>query len=79
MHQNQEYINIYSGTEIQVIMLRGLLENSNIQGIIQNNFQAGVAAGFGGGSLNTVRLKINAKDLKKARPIVEQFISNQGK
>ena len=78
MHQNQEYINIYSGTEIQVIMLRGLLENSNIRGIIQNNFHAGATAGFGGGSLSTVRLKINAEDLEKARPIVEQFIANQG-
>ena len=77
MSNTQNFINVYSGTEIQVIMVRGLLENINIEALIQNDFQSGITAGFGGGTFSTVRLNIKESDLEKARPIIEEFISNK--
>jgi hypothetical protein len=76
MSDTQKFINVYSGTEVQVIILKGLLENINIEGIIQNDFRSGVLAGFGSGTASTVRLKIHESDLEKARPIIEEFVSN---
>ena len=72
-----EFINVYSGSEVRVIMLKGLLEEAGIEGIVQNEFQSGITAGFGGGTISTVRLKVHEDDLEKAKPVVEDFIKNQ--
>lgn len=77
MSYNQKFINVYSGNEIQVILLKSLLEEINIEGIVQNDFQSGIAAGFGSGTTSTIRLKIHESDIEKARPIIEEFISNK--
>ncbi|OAB77726.1 putative signal transducing protein [Cochleicola gelatinilyticus] len=74
---NKKFVDVYSGSEVQVILLKGLLENIDIEGIIQNDFQSGITAGFGGGTVNTVRLKLHESDLKKAQPVIEKFIKNQ--
>jgi len=76
MKDTQKYTIVYSGTEVQVIILKGLLGNINIEGIIQNDFRSGIAAGFGSGTVSTVRLKIHESDLEKALPIIEEFVSN---
>ena len=77
MTDSLQFITVYSGTEVEVILLKGLLENDNIEVIIQNDFQSGIMAGFGGGTPNTIRLKIHESNLERARPIIEEFISNQ--
>jgi hypothetical protein len=77
MSDNSEFVDIYSGSEVRVILLKGLLENNEIDFVIQNDYQSGITAGFGGGTINTVRLKVHESDLEKARPIVEEFIKNQ--
>ena len=66
-----------SGSEVRVILLKGLLEDSGIQGIVQNEYQSGISAGFAGGTVNTIRLKVHASDLEKAKPVVDDFIQNQ--
>ena len=48
-------------------MLKGLLESLDIAGIIQNDYQSGIIAGFGGGTISTVRLKIHETDLEKPK------------
>ncbi|WP_435577930.1 DUF2007 domain-containing protein [Gilvibacter sp.] len=73
----QEFETIYSGTEVRVILLKGLLEQAGIDAMVQNDYQAGITAGFGGGTPNTVRLKVHQDDLDKAKAIVEDFINNQ--
>ena len=75
MGDAKKYINVYSGTQVQVIILKGLLEESNIHGIIQNDFQSGIAAGFGSGTFSTIRLKIDESDIEKAGPIIKEFLS----
>ncbi len=77
MSDKSEFVDIYSGSEVRVILLKGLLENNEIDFVLQNDYQSGITAGFGGGTINTVRLKVHESDLEKARPIVEEFIKNQ--
>ena len=78
MSDTQKFLNVFSGTEVQVIILKGLLESSNIHGIIQNDFQSGIVAGFGSGTVSTVRLLIHESDLEKTKPIIQEFFSNEG-
>ncbi|MBT8275687.1 MAG: DUF2007 domain-containing protein [Bacteroidia bacterium] len=77
MSDKSEFVDIYSGSEVRVILLKGLLEKSEIDVVVQNDYQSGITAGFGGGTINTVRLKVHESDLEKTKPIVEDFIKNQ--
>ena len=74
---DQEFEQIYSGTEVRVILLKGLLQEAGIDSIVQNEYQSGITAGFGGGTPNTVRLKVHNNDVEKAKPVVQDFIDNQ--
>lgn len=77
MEEQQDFTTIYSGSEVRVILLKGLLEKAGIDPVVQNDYQAGITAGFGGGTINTIRLKVHPEDLEKAKPIVDDFIANQ--
>jgi 3-oxoacyl-(acyl-carrier-protein) synthase len=75
---NQDgYVRVYSGSEVRVILLKGLLEDAGISSIVQNEYQSGITAGFAGGTVNTIRLKVHASDLEKAQPVVDDFVRNQ--
>ena len=71
------YVRVYSGSEVRVILLKGLLEDQGIGAIVQNEYQSGISAGFAGGTVNTIRLKVHTSDLEKAQPIVDDFVQNQ--
>lgn len=73
----QEYVRVYSGSEVRVILLKGLLEDIGVDSIVQNEYQSGISAGFAGGTVNTIRLKVHASDMEKAKPVVDDFIQNQ--
>ena len=76
MVNNTQFITVFSGSEVEVLMLKGLLEGLNIEGIIQNDYQSGIIAGFGGGTISTVRLKIHETDLEKAQSVITDFTSS---
>ncbi len=77
MANHTEFVTVFSGSEIEVLMLKGLLEGLDIEGIIQNDYQSGIIAGFGGGTISTVRLKIHESDLEKAQSIITDFTINR--
>ena len=76
MHNSPQFITVFSGSEVEVLMLKGLLEGLNIEGIIQNDYQSGIIAGFGGGTISTVRLKIHETDLEKAQSVITDFTNS---
>lgn len=76
MVNNTQFITVFSGSEVEVLMLKGLLEGLNIEGIIQNDYQSGIIAGFGGGTISTVRLKIHETDLEKAQTVITDFTNS---
>ena len=77
MANHTEFVTVFSGSEIEGLMLKGLLEGLDIEGIIQNDYQSGIIAGFGGGTISTVRLKIHESDLEKAQSIITDFTINR--
>lgn len=79
MEENDNLIRVYTGTEVTVNLLRAELEANEIPGIVQNNFSSGLTAGFSAGALSEVQLYIQELDLKRAEPIIIEFLKiNQG-
>lgn len=77
MTNHTQFITVFSGSEVEVLMLKGLLEGLNIDAIIQNDYQSGIIAGFGGGTISTVRLKIHESEMEKAQTIITDFKNNR--
>lgn len=74
MKDKNKLIRVYTGTELTVNLLKEELEKFGISGIIQNDFNSGVSAGFSGGVSSAIDLFIQEFDLKKAEPIITEFI-----
>lgn len=79
MEKDSQFIDFYSGTEIAIIGLKRQLEAIGVFGIIQNDFNSGISAGFFGGTADTIRFKIRASDIEKAKPILDEFLSAMNK
>ncbi len=75
MEKEEQFIDFYTGSEIMIMGLRKRLEAVGVFGMMQNDFNSGNLAGFVGGSPNTVRFKIRAKDVEKAQPILEEYLN----
>jgi hypothetical protein len=73
-----QYIDFFSGTEVRMILLKGLLEEEGIPTIMLNDFNSGNIGGFLGGTPSTVRLRVRNTDFEKARSILEKFETADG-
>lgn len=71
MSRSNDYIDFYSGTEVEVLRIKDLLDSKEIPSIIQNDFQSGNMAGFIGGTPSTVRLKVQESDYDRAASLVK--------
>ncbi|MBT3209923.1 MAG: hypothetical protein HN704_13585 [Bacteroidetes bacterium] len=79
MKEKNNLIRVYTGTEVIVNLLKDELEKMGIPGIIQNDFNSGITAGFSAGTSSAVDLFIQEIELKKAQPIISGFIQvNKG-
>ena len=74
MKDKNKMIRVYSGTLLTVNLLKDELEQIGISGLIQNDFNSGIVAGFSVGSPSSIDLFIQEFDLKKAEPIINDFI-----
>lgn len=78
MKENDNIIRVYTGTELTVNRLKDELEKVGISGIIQNDFESGTSAGIGGNPF-AIDLFIQESDLKKAKPVLVDFLKiNKG-
>ena len=76
MKENHEYIDLYSGTEVSVILLNSLLKEAGIHGMIQNDLESGRLAGFAAGTPSTIRVKVLKSDTDKAFSVLKDFLQN---
>ena len=74
MKERNKLIRVYTGTEITVILLKGILEEIGINSMIKNDYKSGIEIGFVGGVQSAVDLYIQQSDHKKADPIINEFI-----
>lgn len=65
-----KYVDFYSGSEVEILRIKDLLEGEEIPSIIQNDFQSGNLGGFFGETPGTVRLKVQEADYEKAKLLV---------
>ena len=67
MSKSNPFVDFYSGTEVQVLHVKDLLQQEGIPSIIQNDFHSGNLGGFLGGTSSTVRLKVQKRDFEKSK------------
>ncbi|MCD4772450.1 MAG: DUF2007 domain-containing protein [Bacteroidales bacterium] len=72
-----EIIKIYTGTEVSVLYLKGMLEEIGVSAMIKDDFQSSISAGFVEGTPSAIDLFIQKSELKKAEPIINDFIQNK--
>jgi hypothetical protein len=75
MKEKNNLIRVFNGTEITANLLKIELEQAGIAGIVRNDFNSGIAAGFSGGFSSSTDLYIQEADLKNAKPIIDEFIA----
>lgn len=73
MIEDENMIKVFTGTEIEVNILKNRFAEIGINGIVQNDFQSGIIAGFGGGTPSSVDFYIDKKDLSEAEEIIADF------
>ena len=75
--KSEDLIRVYSGSEVSVLYLKKELEeNHGIATLTKNAFRAGVAAGFVAGLPSITDLYIQEADLKRAEPVILEFVKN---
>lgn len=72
MSTEDEFQRIYTGSQVNVKYLQGLLEEQNIPTIVRDEFQSGLRGGFGGGLPGQVQLFAPASQNNKALQIVDE-------
>lgn len=72
MSSEKEFERIYTGSEVNVKYLQGLLEEQNIPTIVRNEFQSGLRGGFGGGLPGQVQLFAPSQHLEKAQKLTKE-------
>jgi len=73
---NHNLITIFTGSEIEVILLQGELEQNGIPSMTRNASYS-VTSTIYGGAPSALDLFINEPDLSKATPIIEEYILNR--
>ncbi|ALM07100.1 hypothetical protein SB49_04270 [Sediminicola sp. YIK13] len=76
MEEKNKYVSVFTGSEVDVILLKGLLEEEGIGALVKNENESARVSGFGGGSYTGVRLFILESDKARATPIIEGFIED---
>ncbi|SMC40292.1 putative signal transducing protein [Cellulophaga tyrosinoxydans] len=79
MKNTDRYTKIYSGNQVSVILLKGLLQEAAIAVIEKNEQNSGVIAGFVGGTQSTISLSVQEFDKAKAEKIVAAFKAQETK
>jgi hypothetical protein len=74
---DENIIKAFTGSEIEVILLQGELEENGISSLVRDGFSSGLRAGFYGGSPSAIELYIAESDQEKAEPIIREFIQNR--
>lgn len=71
MANEEHYITIYTGSEVNVQHLQNIFEEQGINSLAKNNFESGLRSGFGGGLPGQVQLQVQENQSEQARKIVE--------
>ena len=74
MAVKDQLVRVFSGTEVSVILLKGLLEDIGVISTMRNDYRLGIEVGFVGGVQSSVDLFVQESDFQKAEPVIREFI-----
>ena len=66
---------LYSGGEVEVLLLKAELAQNGIATMTRDDFQMGVKAGFYGGSPSLIDLYIYEEDQERAQRVLQDFLN----
>ena len=66
---------LFSGSEVEVLLLKEELAQNNIASMTRDDFQMGVKAGFFGGTPSTIDVYIYEEDKEKANQVLQGFLN----
>ena len=67
---------IFSGTEVEVLMLKGELEENGILCMTRDDQASSIGVGYYSGTTSTIELYINSNDFSAAEPILADFLKH---
>ncbi len=71
MDKQSKIVKLFTGDDLMISWLKQELETAGINPLIQNGFQQGIAAGFGGGVPSAIDIFVSESDLPKALEILK--------
>jgi hypothetical protein len=74
MQEDKGVVRVYTGGEVLVGRLKGILEEAGITSMIKDDFQASISAGFVSGVPSALDLYIQESDMIAAEPIIRDFL-----
>ena len=75
MLKDSSYERVYTGSQIEVAYVRGLLQEKGIHAVVRNDFESGLRGGFGA-SPDNVKLFVQKQDIVTSKRLVETAFEN---
>ena len=75
--QEIKYIQVYTGSEVNVSFLENLFEDQNIKSVVKNPYKSGIVSGFHGGEFNSVQLLVDGTQKELAEKIIKDNITSK--
>ena len=77
MTKSEDLKRLYTGTEINVNILKEILDDNQITSLVKNDLKSGLTAGFGGGySEAESSIFVFSDNLEKAKIILNEFLNS---
>jgi len=77
MTDHKDLIRLYTGSEIDVSVLKEILDDNQIPSLIKNEMDSGKAAGFGGGYAGSeAHIFVSESNLEKAKVLLDEFLKS---
>jgi hypothetical protein len=77
MTNNNDIKRLYTGTEINVNVLKEILDDNQIPSLIKNDLKSGLTAGFVGGYAEVeASIFVFDDNLEKAKIILDEFLKS---
>ena len=75
MNDEEKIKKVFSGTAIEVNLLKELFDQNGISALVKNNNKSGIMAGFYGGASSAIELYVQEHDVESAEQIIKDFKS----
>ena len=77
MTDNEDLKRLYTGSEIDISVLKEILDDNQIPSLIKNEMDSGKAAGFGGGYAGSeAHILVSLSDYEKAKVLLAEFLKS---